>query len=1268
MSTGDDLGSPLQLTPCSPLHCGGGPVFMFSTRTPDLGTSPHGQPAQELPRRNSTTATEEAASSHGDALTRQPFREGETLTVFFPLPDYFVCPEDGCTQAFRSATWTSQRQSLTRHLEQGHNYRIRKYLYLCLICNEPLGNRPKNHKCSLTPSQPAQPSSRTSFRHVCSICHDSFPSKKGLYNHTVWHRREEARAAGVDRNRAMQPLEHHGPAATPEDDPELNDRNSTTAHPSTTASQLTPEDDTCGPPADSSVTTPNRSIECYPTELPSGIITEPSALPAPIQVEEAIDILIEGNDAPPPSGVAPQLGPEVDSRGSQADSLATASDGSEACISAEPLCSDTIESSALTTTDQVEEAGGIPAEEDDAQHPAQSHDEARETFVLSSFVPELNAILDATVSDASWARFEGILEEATKAASSAVRLPPPRNEGSRIRQLNPEDPRQIQKLYKRNRRQAVRLICDGPSTRCQIPCEQVENHFSALWQPEDCDTSFLQHRPCATTEMDLSYFTPQEVRRKAAKTENTAPGDDRLTYRHWLDVDPDGIFMAVTFNICLKYKRVPASWRTSKTVLIFKKGNPDEISNWRPISIARTLNKLYAGCLASRLQSWIAQNDVLSHTQKGFMPYDGVYEHNFILQRRINDARANNRELCAAFLDFSNAFGSIPHSAIIRAVEVAGAGPDFTAIISDLYSGNTSRVLTSGDSTAPIPMERGIRQGCPLSGLLFNLAIDPILRDIQGPNRDHAILAYADDLTPLAEDPQLLQHRIDRIVTLASSLRLSLNPSKCRTLHISGHQPVGLRDTVFHINGRPISTMAEFESFNYLGRPVGFNVLKDVSTIDTAINTGKRILTSMLAPWQRLDALKTFVYPSLNFAMRCGRLGKTDWTKLDQELRPLIKRTLYIPNNATNDYIYGKSGLGCCGIPLAAETSDIARIDGAFKLLTSRDPAVARIAKEDLFDTVGKRLRTTCSPSDVEGFLSGDTEGSYRASTNELCNVWTEARKASRRLCVTWTIEEGGATITRKGQAMTKRWRARIMRTIRDQLDRERTDALHNLANQGKVMDCAGLDPSSTHFFRTGLFTRFADWRFVHRARLNLLPLNGARTWANGDKRCRRCGYQNETLPHVVCHCMRQSQAMTRRHNDIVDRVRKASTAKFTIISENRPVGDTQLRPDIILARGEEAIIVDITCPFENRQSAFEEARTAKVTKYQPVKEYLQRRFQRVTIEPVVVGALGCWDPKNDHFLRRLCSRRYLKKMKKLCVSAVISATRDIYAAHIASS
>lgn len=125
---------------------------------------------------------------------------------------------------------------------------------------------------------------------------------------------------------------------------------------------------------------------------------------------------------------------------------------------------------------------------------------------------------------------------------------------------------------------------------------------------------------------------------------------------------------------------------------------------------------------------------------------------------------------------------------------------------------------------------------------------------------------------------------------------------------------------------------------------------------------------------------------------------------------------------------------------------------------------------------------------------------------------------------------------------------------------------------------------------------------------------------------------------------------------------------RFTVIGENNAMGNTGLRPDLVISRGEEAIIIDIACPFDNRLVAFKEARREKERKYVPVQQHLLRRFQRVSIEAIIVGALGSWDHDNNRIMHRLWSMKYLKKLKKLAVSDVIAASRDIYARHISGA
>nr|XP_037275864.1 uncharacterized protein LOC119168570 [Rhipicephalus microplus] len=410
----------------------------------------------------------------------------------------------------------------------------------------------------------------------------------------------------------------------------------------------------------------------------------------------------------------------------------------------------------------------------------------------------------------------------------------------------------------------------------------------------------------------------------------------------------------------------------------------------------------------------------------------------------------------------------------------------------DLYMDNITCILAAEGTTEPIPILAGLRQGCPLSGILFNLVIDPVIRAVQGGGFDHKILAYADDLTPLASTPRRLHQRIPRIETLAASLGRSLNPSECASFHMVGSTPVGMHTMEFSFSRIPISVLRDFEPQRYVGRLIVFRIPSGSgSVVESAVAQARAIMSSMLAPWQRLDALRTFVYPALNFPMRCGVLSTTDWRRLDDAIRPLVKRTLYLPTNAATNYIYGSASGGAVGIPVAAELSDHCRIDSAFKLLTSADTELWQMALDDAHSFATARLDWEVARAELEAYLGASLADGFWVRATQLWSVWTNARKAYRCYNVAWTLDPGGFQLTCGDATITPQHRCRDMRTLREVLATERDRALHDLRNQGKVLASAAADRASSHFMRTGAFTSFADWQFVHRARLNLLPLNG---------------------------------------------------------------------------------------------------------------------------------------------------------------------------------
>ncbi|GLV46537.1 hypothetical protein CBL_20862 [Carabus blaptoides fortunei] len=145
--------------------------------------------------------------------------------------------------------------------------------------------------------------------------------------------------------------------------------------------------------------------------------------------------------------------------------------------------------------------------------------------------------------------------------------------------------------------------------------------------------------------------------------------------------------------------------------------------------------------------------------------------------------------------------------------------------------------------TPPIRIQAGIKQGCPLSGLIFNLAIDPLLHELQGPDPSLTnVLAYADDVAILARSPENLIASLRTAEAFGKRVGLSFNPRKSKTLHI-GHQ--GRRQTVlcsqFQIEGRHIPYLdSEFDSEEFLGAPVGFNPLPGNKELQKIADLGLR--------------------------------------------------------------------------------------------------------------------------------------------------------------------------------------------------------------------------------------------------------------------------------------------------------------------------------------------------------------------------------------------------------------------------------------------
>lgn len=843
-----------------------------------------------------------------------------------------------------------------------------------------------------------------------------------------------------------------------------------------------------------------------------------------------------------------------------------------------------------------------------------------------------------------------------------------------------EEATNLQRLFRSNKKKAMKKVLDESSAQCKIPKVRLEEYFTNTFADSgylftsipdivpDIPAPAVQDNPLERP------FSREEIWRKLKYSKNAAPGPDRITNKILKETDPGAHLLTVLFNKLKLFKRTPASWKKSVTILIHKKNDPDDPANWRPIALSTNISKLYSACVAQRLTSWCSTNKRISKPQKGFMPYEGCMEHNFIVQSIIEDTRRSRKNCCLAWLDLTNAFGSIPHKYIFKALNSLGLSD--TAIIEELYSGGTTHIKCGSGETKSININAGVKQGCPLSPIIFNLAIEPMLRALLKAesgytihNQSFKVLAYADDLVLTADSIDGLQKLLDIASKVACWSGLTFNASKCATLHIDGRQRSSLPSEFVVQNGVP-PVLQDGDAYTHLGIPTGMKVSNSPDTRGI-VNDINKIDKSLLAPWQKTEAINVFILPQLDFLLKTAIVQKTPLTKLDKIIKRTVKSWMNLPQRASPEllYLHHKDG-GANILPLNA-FSDICLIVHAYKLLNSKDKSVSSLSNNILEEVVLKKLNRSPTVDDLAQYLTGSLSGDFRRDGGDISSIWSRARLACRRIAqvvnVKWINDNNTLKVTIGTKTSFPRSLERQLKTAL------RTYYLKQILakpDQGKVLEVSSKWSNSNHFLRAGNFIRFADWRFIHRARLDVVPLNGNRRFGTGDKRCRRCGYSNETLPHVLNHCKPHQRAATLRHDNVQKRFVAAIPSTLGTIQTNRTVtgSNSNLRPDIVISNNttKQITIIDVTVPFENRYESFREARREKVRKYRQLADELRAKGFTVYLDALIVGTLGSWDPANEQVLRHCkINRKYAGLMRKLMISDTIRWSRDIYVEHV---
>ncbi|OWZ00696.1 reverse transcriptase, partial [Phytophthora megakarya] len=513
---------------------------------------------------------------------------------------------------------------------------------------------------------------------------------------------------------------------------------------------------------------------------------------------------------------------------------------------------------------------------------------------------------------------------------------------------------ELRQAFAKDEAKCVERILKGASAEtaaeehpdvCPIGRDELHRHFTGINSapaPFHYDApqghefrAALDNLPTPTEETDAftDELTLDEVEDQLSHVAKTSsPGHDGVGYDIYRRFAPQLTpLLHAAYQFCWLHRRVPALWKVGIVRLIHKKADPTQPANWRPICLQPAIYKLYSGLLARRLSRWLERNQRLPMAQKGFRAFNGCHEHNLVATTLLDQTRRLHRRLYQVWYDLRNAFGSLPQLLMWRVLRHLGVDTRFVERCEDIYAGSAFVVANAADGpTDPVRQEVGVYQGCPLSPLLFIAALVPLVRRLEqldgvgvplAEGVRPCVTAYADDIKVFSDSAAGIRKCHGVVARFLAWTGLRANAAKCASLAVTTNargNPARDESVQLELHGDAITPLSLQGSYRYLGVGDGFDHVRHRLQLEPKLQQIKReavaLMQSGLAPWQVVKALKTYVYPKVEYALRHLRPLQSQLQGFDRAVSRGLRHLLRLLQSATSEIFYTPTSAGGLGL------------------------------------------------------------------------------------------------------------------------------------------------------------------------------------------------------------------------------------------------------------------------------------------------------------------------------------------------------------------
>ncbi|CAI5484927.1 unnamed protein product [Closterium sp. Yama58-4] len=290
----------------------------------------------------------------------------------------------------------------------------------------------------------------------------------------------------------------------------------------------------------------------------------------------------------------------------------------------------------------------------------------------------------------------------------------------------------------------------------QAASSYFRNIFGADHPVEGAEWNFNPARRLdeRVAEKLTADWSEQEVKKAfAAMARNKSPGSDGLPKElfeaHWDLLGESFMVMAKSFESSAS---LPAEVKEAVTILLHKKGDKEQLNNYRPITLLNFTYKVLARVVADRMKSVLHM--VISPEQYGFIPGRRLSDAVALVADIIEGAKNGKKDWYLLLVDFQKAFDSVSREFLFSVLEKMGFPERLVGWVKGLHEGTTTKLLINGWLGDGVDVVSGVRQGCPLAPYLFLCAVEPLALEVErrglGLEKEgHRLgyLGYADDTT-----------------------------------------------------------------------------------------------------------------------------------------------------------------------------------------------------------------------------------------------------------------------------------------------------------------------------------------------------------------------------------------------------------------------------------------------------------------------------------------------------------------------------------------